>query len=148
MKQLRVVAGGPLDHRKSTLIGRLLHETGNLPDGEVAELQAVCDRRGVAFEWSFVLDALQSERDQAVTIDTTRLWMRTPGRDVVLIDAPGHKEFLRNMVTGASDADAALLLVDAVEGVSEQTRRHALLLELIGVPRAVVAINKMDRVGY
>jgi len=83
-----------------------------------------------------------------VTIDTTRLWMRTPGRDVVLIDAPGHKEFLRNMVTGASDADAALLLVDAVEGVSEQTRRHALLLELIGVPRAVVAINKMDRVGY
>jgi bifunctional enzyme CysN/CysC len=148
MNQLRVVAVGHVDHGKSTLIGRLLHETGNLPDGKVAELQAVCDRRGVAFEWSFVLDALQSERDQAVTIDTTRLWMRTPGRDVVLIDAPGHKEFLRNMVTGASDADAALLLVDAVEGVSEQTRRHALLLELIGVPRAVVAINKMDRVGY
>jgi bifunctional enzyme CysN/CysC len=146
--QLRVVAVGHVDHGKSTLIGRLLHETGNLPDGKVAELLAMSERRGVGFEWSFVLDALQSERDQAVTIDTTRIWMRTPQREIVLIDAPGHKEFLRNMVTGASDADAALLLVDAYEGVSEQTRRHALLLELIGVPRAVVAINKMDRVGY
>ncbi len=146
--QLRVVAVGHVDHGKSTLIGRLLHDTGNLPEGKVAELQRVSERRGAAFEWSFVLDALQSERDQAVTIDTTRIWMRTPGRDVVLIDAPGHKEFLRNMVTGASDADAALLLVDAHDGVSEQTRRHSLLLELIGVERVVVAINKMDRVGY
>jgi len=148
VNQLRVVAVGHVDHGKSTLIGRLLHETGNLPDGKVAELRAISERRGVAFEWSFVLDALQSERDQAVTIDTTRIWMRTPQRDIVLIDAPGHKEFLRNMVTGASDADAALLLVDANEGVGEQTRRHAQLLELIGVPRVVVAINKMDRVGY
>jgi bifunctional enzyme CysN/CysC len=146
--QLRVVAVGHVDHGKSTLIGRLLHDTGNLPDGKVAELMAVSERRGAIFEWSFVLDALQSERDQAVTIDTTRIWMRTPEREVVLIDAPGHKEFLRNMVTGASDADAALLLVDAHDGVGEQTRRHALLLELIGVPRVVVAINKMDRVGY
>jgi bifunctional enzyme CysN/CysC len=146
--QLRVVAVGHVDHGKSTLIGRLLHDTGNLPDGKVAELVAVSDRRGATFEWSFVLDALQSERDQAVTIDTTRIWMRTPEREVVLIDAPGHKEFLRNMVTGASDADAAMLLVDAHDGVGEQTRRHALLLELIGVPRVVVAINKMDRVGY
>jgi len=146
--QLRVVAVGHVDHGKSTLIGRLLHDTGNLADGKVEELRTISERRGAAFEWSFVLDSLQSERDQAVTIDTTRIWMRTPTRDVVLIDAPGHKEFLRNMVTGASDADAALLLVDAFEGVSEQTRRHALLLELIGVKRAVVAINKMDRVGY
>jgi bifunctional enzyme CysN/CysC len=146
--QLRVVAVGHVDHGKSTLIGRLLHDTGNLPDGKVAELQRVSERRGASFEWSFVLDALQSERDQAVTIDTTRIWMRLPGREVVLIDAPGHKEFLRNMVTGASDADAALLLVDAHDGVSEQTRRHSLLLELIGVERVVVAINKMDRVDY
>jgi bifunctional enzyme CysN/CysC len=146
--QLRVVAVGHVDHGKSTLIGRLLHDTGNLPEGKVAELRRVSERRGAAFEWSFVLDALQSERDQAVTIDTTRIWMRTPGREIVLIDAPGHKEFLRNMVTGASDADAALLLVDAHDGVSEQTRRHALLLELIGIERVVVAINKMDRVDY
>ena len=147
-QQLRVVAVGHVDHGKSTLIGRLLHDSGNLPDGKVEELRGISGRRGVDFEWSFVLDAMQSERDLAVTIDTTRLWMRTPERDVVLIDAPGHKEFLRNMVTGASDADAALLLVDAHDGVSEQTRRHALLLELIGVDRVVVAINKMDRVGY
>ncbi len=146
--QVRVVAVGHVDHGKSTLIGRLLHDSGNLPDGKVEELRGIAGRRGVEFEWSFVLDAMQSERDLAVTIDTTRLWMRTPERDVVLIDAPGHREFLRNMVTGASDADAALLLVDAHDGVSEQTRRHALLLELIGVDRVVVAVNKMDRVGY
>ena len=146
--QLRVVAVGHVDHGKSTLIGRLLHDTGNLADGKVEELRTVSEKRGAEFEWSFVLDALQSERDQAVTIDTTRIWMRTPNRDVVLIDAPGHKEFLRNMVTGASDADAAMLLVDACDGVSEQTRRHALLLELIGITRVVVVVNKMDRVDY
>ncbi len=147
-QQLRLVVVGHVDHGKSTLIGRLLYDTGNLPEGKLEELQNVSRRRGVGFEWSFVLDALQSERDQAVTIDTTRIWMRTPGRDVVLIDAPGHKEFLRNMVTGASDADAALLVVDAHDGVSEQTRRHALLLELLGIERVVVAVNKMDRVDY
>ncbi len=146
--QLRVVTVGHVDHGKSTLIGRLLHDTGNLPDGKVAELTAISERRGVPFEWSFVLDALQSERDQAITIDTTRIWLHVGGREVVLIDAPGHEEFLRNMVTGASDADAALLVVDAAEGVSEQTRRHALLLELIGIGQVVVAVNKMDRVNY
>jgi bifunctional enzyme CysN/CysC len=146
--QVRVVAVGHVDHGKSTLIGRLLHDTGNLPDGKVEELRRAAERRGIPFEWSFVLDALQSERDQAVTIDTTRFWMRTPEREIVLIDAPGHAEFIRNMVTGASDAHAALVLVDAREGVSEQTKRHALLLELIGVTQAVVAINKMDLVGY
>jgi bifunctional enzyme CysN/CysC len=146
--QLRVVTVGHVDHGKSTLIGRLLHDTGNLMDGKADELRAISERRGVPFEWSFVLDALQSERDQAITIDTTRIWMHLGDREVVLIDAPGHQEFLRNMVTGASDADAALLVVDAAEGVSEQTRRHALLLELIGIRQVVVAINKMDRVGY
>lgn len=147
-RQLRVVTVGHVDHGKSTLIGRLLHDTGNLPDGKVAELRAASERRKVAFEWSFVLDALQAERDQAITIDTTRIWLRLGDREIVMIDAPGHQEFLRNMVTGASDADAALLVVDAVDGVSEQTRRHALLLELIGIRHVVVAINKMDRVEY
>jgi bifunctional enzyme CysN/CysC len=148
LTQVSVVAVGHVDHGKSTLIGRLLYDTGNLPEARVDEMRRASERRGVAFEWSFVLDALQSERDQAVTIDTTRIWLRLPGREVVLIDAPGHKEFLRNMVTGASDADAALLVVDAFEGVSEQTRRHALLLELIGIRAVVVAVNKMDRVAY
>jgi bifunctional enzyme CysN/CysC len=146
--QVGVVTVGHVDHGKSTLIGRLLHDTGNLADGKLAELRAAAERRKVPFEWSFVLDALQRERDQAITIDTTRIWLRLGEREIVMIDAPGHEEFLRNMVTGASDADAALLVVDAFDGVGEQTRRHALLLELIGVRAVIVAINKMDRVGY
>jgi bifunctional enzyme CysN/CysC len=148
LSQVSVVAVGHVDHGKSTLIGRLLNDTGNLPQARLDEMRRASERRGVDFEWSFVLDALQGERDQAVTIDTTRIWLRLEDRDVVLIDAPGHKEFLRNMVTGASDADAALLVVDAFDGISEQTRRHALLLELIGIRAVVVAVNKMDRVGY
>jgi sulfate adenylyltransferase large subunit/thioredoxin-dependent adenylylsulfate APS reductase len=145
---VRIVIVGHVDHGKSTLIGRLLAETGSLADGKLDELKAVSARRGVPFEWSFLLDALQTERDQGITIDTSQIRFRTPARDFVLIDAPGHAEFLRNMVTGASQADAALLLVDAAEGVRQQTLRHAYLLHLLGVRQVVVIINKMDRVGY
>jgi phosphoadenylyl-sulfate reductase (thioredoxin) len=144
----RVVIVGHVDHGKSTLIGRLLHETGSLPDGKLASLEAISARRGVAFEWSFLLDALQTERDQGITIDTSQIRLRTPLRDVVLIDAPGHAEFLRNMITGAAQADAAMLIIDALEGVREQTRRHAYLLHLLGIRQVVVVINKMDRVDY
>jgi sulfate adenylyltransferase large subunit/thioredoxin-dependent adenylylsulfate APS reductase len=145
---VRIVIVGHVDHGKSTLIGRLLAETGSLADGKLDELRAVSARRGVPFEWSFLLDALQTERDQGITIDTSQIRFRTPARDFVLIDAPGHTEFLRNMVTGASQADAALLLVDAAEGMRQQTLRHAYLLHLLGVRQVVVIINKMDRVGY
>jgi bifunctional enzyme CysN/CysC len=145
---VRVVIVGHVDHGKSTLIGRLLHETGGLPDGKLDALKAVSARRGMAFEWSFLLDALQTERDQGITIDTSQIRLRTPSRDIVLIDAPGHAEFLRNMITGAAQADAALLMVDATEGVRDQTRRHGYLLHLLGVHQVAVAINKMDRVGF
>ena len=145
---VRIVIVGHVDHGKSTLIGRLLSETGSLPDGKLELLRAVSARRGMAFEWSFLLDALQTERDQGITIDTSQIRFRTPARDFVLIDAPGHTEFLRNMITGASQADAALLLVDAVEGVREQTLRHAYLLHFLGIRQVVVIVNKMDRVGY
>jgi bifunctional enzyme CysN/CysC len=145
---LRVVIVGHVDHGKSTLIGRLLHETGNLPDGKLEQLKAVAKRRGMPFEWAFLLDALQTERDQGITIDTSQIRFRTPSRDIVLIDAPGHTEFLRNMITGASQADAALLIVDAAEGVREQTRRHGYLLQLLGVHQIAVVINKMDRIEY
>ena len=145
---LRVVIVGHVDHGKSTLIGRLLHETGNLPDGKLEQLKAVAKRRGMPYEWAFLLDALQTERDQGITIDTSQIRFRTPSRDIVLIDAPGHTEFLRNMITGASQADAALLIVDAVEGVREQTRRHGYLLQLLGVHQVAVVINKMDRIDY
>src|SRR5262247_2727547 len=114
--QVRIVIVGHVDHGKSTLVGRLLHETGSLPEGKLDMLKAVSARRGMPFEWSFLLDALQTERDQGITIDTSQIRFRTRARDFVLIDAPGHTEFLRNLITGAAQADAALLLVDAAEG--------------------------------
>ncbi|MGC1554201.1 MAG: adenylyl-sulfate kinase [Bradyrhizobium sp.] len=146
--QVRIVIVGHVDHGKSTLVGRLLHETGSLPDGKLDMLKEVSARRGMPFEWSFLLDALQTERDQGITIDTTQIGFRTRARDVVLIDAPGHAEFLRNMITGASQADGALLIVDALEGVRDQTRRHGYLLHLLGVKQVAVVVNKMDRVDF
>ncbi len=146
--QVRIVIVGHVDHGKSTLVGRLLHETGSLPDGKLEMLKAVSARRGMPFEWSFLLDALQTERDQGITIDTTQIRFRTNSRDIVLIDAPGHAEFLRNMITGASQADAAVLIIDAAEGVRDQTRRHGYLLHLLGVRQVAVVINKMDRVDF
>jgi bifunctional enzyme CysN/CysC len=146
--QVRIVIVGHVDHGKSTLVGRLLHETGSLPEGKLEMLKAVSARRGMPFEWSFLLDALQTERDQGITIDTTQIRFRTRSRDVVLIDAPGHAEFLRNMITGASQADAAVLIIDALEGVRDQTRRHGYLLHLLGVKQVAVVVNKMDRVDF
>src|SRR5580692_8532374 len=145
---VRIVIVGHVDHGKSTLIGRLLAETGSLPDGKLDELKAVSARRGMPFELSFLLDALQTERDQGITLDTSQIRFRTASRDFVLIDAPGHAEFLRNMITGAAQADAALLIVDAAEGVRDQTRRHGYLLHLLGIRQVAVVINKMDRVGF
>ena len=148
-EQLRVVIVGHVDHGKSTLIGRLLFDTNSLPEGKHEELQAICKRRGTdALEWSFVLDAFQAERDQAITIDTTQIWFSTAQRDYVIIDAPGHREFLKNMVSGAAAADAAILVVDAVEGVREQTKRHAYMLSLLGLRQIGVVINKMDMADH
>ena len=106
------------------------------------------EKRGMPFEWAFVIDAMQAERDQGITIDTTQIRFKTAARDYLLIDAPGHKQFLKNMVSGAAGADAVVLVVDAHEGVQEQTRRHAYLLRLLGIRRIIVAVNKMDLVGY
>ena len=145
---LRIVIVGHVDHGKSTLVGRLLHDTGSLPDGKVEALAESARKRGMPFEWAFLMDAAQAERDQGVTIDTAQIWLKTPHRDVVIIDAPGHTEFLKNMVTGAAQADAAVLVVDAQEGVAEQTRRHAYLLSLLGLSQVLVAVNKMDLVGF
>jgi bifunctional enzyme CysN/CysC len=148
LQKLGVVIVGHVDHGKSTLIGRLLHDTGSFMDGKLEELKAICERRNVPFEWSFLLDAFQAERDQAITIDTTQIWFKTKTRNCVIIDAPGHREFLKNMVSGAAFADAAILVVDAKEGVREQTKRHAYLLHLLGLQQILVVINKMDLVDY
>ncbi len=144
----RVVFTGHVDHGKSTLIGRLLHDTESLPHGKVEAVRASCARRGVPFEWAFVMDAFKAERDQNVTIDTAQVWFATAARRYVIIDAPGHREFLKNMVTGAAQADAAVLVVAADEGIRDQTRRHGQLLSLLGIQQVVVVINKMDVVGW
>ena len=145
---LRIVIVGHVDHGKSTLVGRLLHDTGSLPEGKFEQIQIACRNRGVPFEWAFLMDALQAERDQNVTIDVSQIWFNSPRRPYVIIDAPGHKEFLKNMITGAATADAALLLIAADEGVREQSKRHAYLLSMLGVQQVIVVVNKMDLVDY
>jgi bifunctional enzyme CysN/CysC len=147
-EQLKIVIVGHVDHGKSTFVGRLFHDTGSLPEGKLEQLQKIAERRGVPFEWANLMDALQSERDQNITIDTAQIWFHTKKRQYVIIDAPGHKEFLKNMITGAANAEAALLLIDANEGVQEQSRRHGYLLNLLGIRQIAVLVNKMDLQGY
>jgi len=139
---------GHVDHGKSTLIGRLLHDTGSLPEGKLAELKAASDKRGGTMEWSFLLDAFQAERDQGITIDTTQIFFGTAKRRYVIIDAPGHKEFLKNAISGVAQAQAAFLVIDAAEGVREQSRRHALILHILGLRQVAVLINKIDLINH
>jgi bifunctional enzyme CysN/CysC len=146
--RLRVVFVGHVDHGKSTLIGRIFYDTDSLPDGKVAQIKAAAEAEGMDFEYAFLLDSLLEEQEQNITIDTTQIQFRTDRRPYVIIDAPGHKEFLKNMITGAASADAAVLLIAANEGVQEQSRRHGYLLSLLGIKQVVVAINKMDLVGF
>jgi len=147
-RPLRVVFVGHVDHGKSTLIGRVLHDTGSLPRGKIEEIRKACAAEGMEFEFAFLLDALLEEQKQNVTIDTTEIPFRTPRRRYAIIDAPGHKEFLKNMITGASRADAAVLVIGANEGVREQSRRHAYLLSMLGIKHLIVVVNKMDLVDY
>lgn len=147
-QQLKIVIVGHVDHGKSSLIGRLFYETGSLPTGKYEQIKASCDRRGMPFEWSFLMDALQAEKDQGITIDTTQIWFKTKKRNYVIIDAPGHKEFLKNMISGAASSEGAVLVIDGNEGIKEQSKRHGYLLHLLGVDQIVVAVNKMDLIGY
>jgi bifunctional enzyme CysN/CysC len=145
---LNLVVVGHVDHGKSTLIGRLLFDTGSVEDGKIERLKAAAKADGMDFEYAHLMDALLEEQAQNITMDTTRVPFRTPRRAFTIIDAPGHKEFLKNMITGAASADAAILIVDAKEGLREQTRRHGFLLSLLGLKQIVVAVNKMDLVAY
>src|SRR6185436_13476504 len=146
--QFKIVIVGHVDHGKSTPVGRLLHDSGSFPEGKLEQLQRAAESRGAPFEWANLMDALQSERDQNITIDTAQIWFHTLLRQYVLIDTPGHKEFLKNMVTGAAGADAALLLIDAHEGIRENSRRPGYVLGLLGIRQVAVVVNKMDMVGY
>lgn len=147
-ENLKFVIGGHVDHGKSTLIGRLLYDTNSLPEGKIEEIKLLCDSLGKDMEFGYVMDHLEEERDQGITIDTAQIFFSTRKRDYVIIDAPGHVEFLKNMISGASQAEAAILIVDAEEGVKEQTKRHAYILGMLGLSQVIVVINKMDLVDY
>src|SRR5579862_5285155 len=135
---------GDVDAGKSTILGRMLVDLGQVTPAKLAELENSSTRRGVPIEYSFLLDAFQLERDQAITLDISRIWLRMPERDYVFVDAPGHRELIRNLLTGASEVDAAIMVVAADEGITLQTRRQALFLQWFGFKEILVAVNKLD----
>lgn len=143
-----IVITGHVDHGKSTIIGRLLADTGSLPDGKLDQVRALCASTARPFEYAFLLDALKDEQAQGITIDAARIFFNSPVRQYVILDTPGHIEFLKNMITGAAHAEAALLVIDAAEGIQENSRRHGYMLSLLGVRQVAVLVNKMDLVGY
>lgn len=145
---MQIVIVGHVDHGKSTLLGRLYADTGSLPEGKLEKVQAICRQQGKEFEYAFLFDAFLEEQEQGITIDTARTFFIWNNRQYIIIDAPGHKEFLKNMVSGAARAEAALLLIDALEGVKEQSKKHGHLLSMLGVKQVAVVVNKMDLVGY
>lgn len=147
-ENLNIVTVGHVDHGKSTVVGRLLADAGALPDGKLEQIRRNCERNSKPFEYAFLLDALKNEQAQGITIDTARCFFHTSKRNYIIIDAPGHIEFLKNMVTGASRAEAALLVIDASRGVEENTRRHGYFLSMLGIRQIAVLVNKMDLVDY
>lgn len=142
--EMNIVIVGHVDHGKSTVIGRLLADTGSLPEGRLEMIRELCRRTSKPFEYAFLLDALKDERAQGITIDTARCFFKTELRKYIIIDAPGHIEFLKNMITGASRADAALLVIDAHEGICENSRRHGYMLSMLGIKQIAVLVNKLD----
>ncbi len=145
---LHIVVVGHVDHGKSTVIGRLLYDTDSLPQGAVDKVKRIARETGKPFEYAYLLDAFEEEQKQGITIDTTQIQFATKKREYVIIDAPGHKEFLKNMISGAANANAALLIVDAKQGVQEQSKRHGYMLSLLGIEKVYVVVNKMDLVDY
>lgn len=146
--RMAIVIVGHVDHGKSTVVGRLLADSGSLPEGKLEQIQAYCKRNSRPFEYAFLLDALKDEQAQGITIDTARTFFKSASRDYVIIDAPGHIEFLKNMVSGAARAEAAVLVIDAKEGIQENSKRHGYLLSMLGIKQITVAVNKMDLVNY
>ncbi|MDQ3000864.1 MAG: GTP-binding protein [Fibrobacterota bacterium] len=146
--RMNIVIVGHVDHGKSTVVGRLLTDTGSLPDGKLDSVRAFCERNSRPFEYAFLLDALKDEQAQGITIDTARIFFKSAKRDYIIIDAPGHIEFLKNMVTGAARAEAAVLVIDAKEGIRENSKRHGYLLSMLGIKQIAVVVNKMDLVDY
>lgn len=147
-EQMNIVIVGHVDHGKSTVIGRLLADTGSLPEGKLDSVKEYCRKNSRPFEYAFLLDALKDEQAQGITIDAARCFFKTRKRDYIIIDAPGHIEFLKNMVTGASRAEAAVLVIDAKEGIQENSKRHGHIVSMLGIRQVVVLVNKMDLVNF
>ncbi|GAB6099397.1 GTP-binding protein [Halanaerocella petrolearia] len=147
-QNMNLVIAGHVDHGKSTIIGRLLADTDSLPQGKLEEVKETCRRNSKPFEYAFLLDALKDEQDQGITIDSARVFFETDLRKYIILDAPGHIEFLKNMVTGAARAEAALLVIDADEGIQENSKRHCYMLSMLGIDQVSVLVNKMDLVDY
>lgn len=147
-RNINIVMAGHVDHGKSTVLGRLLADADALPKGKLKKVKAMCERNSKPFEYAFLIDALKEEQSQGITIDSARVFFKTKVREFLIIDAPGHIDFLKNMVTGAARAEAAVLVIDASEGVQENSRRHALLLSMLGIDQVAIAVNKMDLVSF
>ena len=147
-EQMNIVIVGHVDHGKSTMIGRLLADTGSLPEGKLEMVKEQCRKNARPFEYAFLLDALKDEQAQGITIDSARCFFKSDKREYIIIDAPGHIEFLKNMISGAARAEAGILLIDAKEGVRENSRRHGYMMSMLGIKQLAVCVNKMDLVGY
>ncbi|MCP3660470.1 MAG: GTP-binding protein [Bacteroidetes bacterium] len=147
-EKMNIVITGHVDHGKSTVIGRLLADTNSLPEGKLQQVKDMCSKNAKPFEYAFLLDALKDEQSQGITIDAARCFFKTKKRDYIILDAPGHIEFLKNMVTGAARAEAALLVIDAKEGIQENSKRHGYMISMLGVKQMVVLVNKIDLVNY
>lgn len=147
-RSLHIVIVGHVDHGKSTLVGRLIYDTGSLPPEKLEEIRKASELQGKELEFAYIMDNLEEERKKGITIDIAHTFFMTKKRRYVIIDAPGHKEFLKNMISGTSQAEAALLLIDISQGIQEQTRRHCYILSLLGVRQIAVLVNKMDLAGY
>ncbi len=145
---MNIVIVGHVDHGKSTIIGRMLADTGSLPEGKLEQVKRNCELNSKPFEYAFLLDALKHEQSQGITIDSARVFFSTEKRSYIIIDAPGHIEFLKNMVSGAARAEAAFLVIDAAEGIQENSRRHGYMLSMLGIKQVSVLVNKMDLVDY
>ncbi len=149
MHPLRFATAGSVDDGKSTLIGRLLYDARAIQEDQLAALEQASVRRGgPQLDLSLLTDGLEAEREQGITIDVAYRYFATPARKFIIADSPGHEQYTRNMATGASNADAIVLLLDVEKGLLPQTRRHALIARLLGIRRAVVFVNKMDRVAF
>jgi bifunctional enzyme CysN/CysC len=147
-QRMNIVIVGHVDHGKSTVIGRLLADTHSLPEGKLEQVRAQCELNSKPFEYAFLLDALKDEQAQGITIDAARVFFKSSLRPYLILDAPGHIEFLKNMITGAARAEAALLVIDAAEGVQENSRRHGYMVSLLGIRQLAVLVNKMDLVNW